>query len=119
MCSYPSFIQLDSFHCFLFIAYKVSKRVSKSILVVDLEKYDFFQNLAWPSLAGGGWVEKDSLCTSTQQYGHDKKESKSISLTGFKLQGGTDTPTDRQRQTNNADHIGFFANPKNTIITPR
>ena len=79
----------------LFIAYKFSKRESKSISVVDLEKYDFCQKWVWPTPAGGGGVENYSLCTSTQQYGHDKKESKSISLTVFKLHGGTDRPTDR------------------------
>ena len=64
-----------------------------SISVVDLEKYDFFQKWGWPPPAGGGGVENDSLCISTQQYGHDKNESKSISRTVFRLQGGTDRHT--------------------------
>ena len=79
----------------------------------------FYKKWAWPTPAGwdGGGFENDILCTSTQQYGHDKKESKTISLLVFKLQGGTERQTDRQ--TDNADHIGFFVNPKNANITPK
>ena len=66
-----------------------------------------------PSHGGGGGVENYSLCTSTQQYVYDQKVSKSICLTVFKLQGGTD------RQNDKANHIGFLANRKNTNITPK
>ena len=37
----------------MFIAYKVRTRESKSILVVDLEKYNFFQNGRGPLLRVG------------------------------------------------------------------
>ena len=59
--------------CIAPYTFKVIKRVSKLISVVDLDKYDFFSKWAWPPSACEGGVEIISLCTSTLQYVHDQK----------------------------------------------
>ena len=79
----------------LFSAYKVSKRESKSISVVDLEKYDFCQKWACPPPREGVGSKMIAYVPVLNNYGHDKKESKSISTTVSRYRvGQTDQATD-------------------------